>query len=1049
MKKTLSSLAVFIAAFLAIFLGTFTSQAALDTAKCTGESVEVKTFGELEAALENFASGGTVVLKNDITVTDDAKDCSIDIKNAGVLSLDLNGHDIVVTSKSTKTLFNVTGQAKLYFINRLADRSVILFNTDRSGAAVVRVDHMKAEITNVNVDFTLGSNGYTATADGADSYVFYVNRASRTDIYEGTIRNNMENGNGIYFDANDNNKSKLSVRIGGGATIQANKYCITLDPSKVSYVRFGTCNFESINKDSGAFERILVPSESSATLKTFWNFSDSRTGVYLAGVVTSDSKKIVDLGKKDISASKTCEVLTEAEYYVVLQYAGGHVRLCGTCYMSYDGIEAHTSVSQKGQSATCTLSGKTSGEKCTVCSYSSSKTIPKTGHDMVYYPAKDGGCGTSANKEYYKCNNCKYYFTDKNGINEVRESDVLFPSTHRVAYDAYVAPTCTESGLSAGSHCETCGEIIEKQELIPAKGHSKIKVTDYIAPTCKTEGRSEGSKCEVCELVFEESETIAKLEHRTEIIKGSEASCTKNGISDGEKCLDCKEVVKAQETIPAKGHTEKTLEAKKATCKENGLTEGLVCTACGEVLKAQEPIEKGAHVAETVKGKEASCKQEGLTDGSQCSVCGLVLEKQTVIPKNDNHKETVIKGTAATCTKEGKTDGTKCSVCDKVLQEQTKTDKLAHTEKIVEAVEATCTKTGKTAGIICSVCDTVIKKQETVKKLAHTEKVIKGTDATCTKAGKTDGIKCSVCNEIIEAQQTVEKTGHTVSKSVIRADFDSNGEIVETCAVCKEKISESTIAKIKSVKLSATGYTYNGKAKTPSVTVKNSKGEVLKKGKDYTVTYAKGRKNIGKYAVKVTFIGNYSGEKKLSFSVLPSKTDKITVKQTETAIKLTWNKVSGATGYKVYVYNTKTKKYKGLAVTAKNSYTVKNLKTGTNYKFAVKAYTKTDEGNLWSKVYTEITTSTKPKMPTLKAAAGTNKANLSWQKTDGAYGYVVYMSATKNGEYKKQTATKKLSYTKTNLKKGRTYYFKIRAYKKVDGKNVYSSYSDYKAVKVK
>ena len=90
-------------------------------------------------------------------------------------------------------------------------------------------------------------------------------------------------------------------------------------------------------------------------------------------------------------------------------------------------------------------------------------------------------------------------------------------------------------------------------------------------------------------------------------------------------------------------------------------------------------------------------------------------------------------------------------------------------------------------------------------------------------------------------------------------------------------------------------------------------------------------------------------------------------------------------------------------------------------------------------------TATKPATPTVKATAGTGKATISWDKVAGATGYVIYMQ-DEFGDYNKLSSTTKTSYTKKSLKKGKTYYFRVRAYKTVDGTNIYGG---YKTVKVK
>ncbi len=90
--------------------------------------------------------------------------------------------------------------------------------------------------------------------------------------------------------------------------------------------------------------------------------------------------------------------------------------------------------------------------------------------------------------------------------------------------------------------------------------------------------------------------------------------------------------------------------------------------------------------------------------------------------------------------------------------------------------------------------------------------------------------------------------------------------------------------------------------------------------------------------------------------------------------------------------------------------------------------------------------------PTLKVTAGSKKASLSWNKQTGATGYVVYMSTSKTGKYKKIATVKgnsKVSYTKTGLTKGKTMYFKVAAYKTVDSKTITGSFSAVKSAKIK
>ncbi|MGN1443077.1 MAG: leucine-rich repeat protein [Acutalibacteraceae bacterium] len=281
-----------------------------------------------------------------------------------------------------------------------------------------------------------------------------------------------------------------------------------------------------------------------------------------------------------------------------------------------------------------------------------------------------------------------------------------------------------------------------------------------------------------------------------------------------------------------------------------------------------------------------------------------------------------------------------------------------------------------------------------------------------------------------------------------KATTTQDGYRKGTCATCTF-VENTVIPKVTSFSLSATSYIYDGNVKTPKVTVKDSKGKTLVKNTDYTVTYPSGRKDIGQYDVKITLKGNYSGSKTLTFNIVPPATSKIAVSQTTSSIKAAWKAVSGVTGYKVYLYNGS--KLIKAVVTKERSYTFTSLSAGTTYKVIVKAYKTVNGKNFWS-ASQSLTTATKPGTPSLTVTAGAKKAALKWNKQVGATGYVIYMATSKTGKYSKVATLKgnsAVSYTKTGLTTGRTYYFKVAAYKTVGSATLYGSFSSVKAVKVK
>ena len=170
----------------------------------------------------------------------------------------------------------------------------------------------------------------------------------------------------------------------------------------------------------------------------------------------------------------------------------------------------------------------------------------------------------------------------------------------------------------------------------------------------------------------------------------------------------------------------------------------------------------------------------------------------------------------------------------------------------------------------------------------------------------------------------------------------------------------------------------------------------------------------------------------------PAATKKISTSVTDTTIKLTWSKVSGATGYRVYQY--KDKEWAVIkSSTTSNTYTIKSLKPATTYKFGVKTYTKSGSKTVWSDLKKiEVKTSAVSNTKTLKGTAGENcKMTLKWSKVDGATGYVVYVY--KDNAWKKLKSTTSTSYTASGLNANTTYKFKVVTYKKISSKNYYSS----------
>jgi len=171
------------------------------------------------------------------------------------------------------------------------------------------------------------------------------------------------------------------------------------------------------------------------------------------------------------------------------------------------------------------------------------------------------------------------------------------------------------------------------------------------------------------------------------------------------------------------------------------------------------------------------------------------------------------------------------------------------------------------------------------------------------------------------------------------------------------------------------------------------------------------------------------------------------------SIKLTWNKVAAASGYDIYRSTSKNGTYSKIKTVSGSavSYTDSNLTVGKIYYYKIKAY-KTVSGKQYDSEFSAVANA-KPILAVPKVTlrkAGKKGIKATWKKVTGASGYEVKYSTKKSSGYKTPKLKKpgKLSFKKTGLKKGKTYYVRVRAYRKVSGKKVFGSWSVIKQVKL-
>ncbi len=199
----------------------------------------------------------------------------------------------------------------------------------------------------------------------------------------------------------------------------------------------------------------------------------------------------------------------------------------------------------------------------------------------------------------------------------------------------------------------------------------------------------------------------------------------------------------------------------------------------------------------------------------------------------------------------------------------------------------------------------------------------------------------------------------------------------------------------------------------------------------YTDTSASsGKTNSYKIvAVKDSYKSDYETHK-----VYYLKTPTVSVKNTTSGVYTSWKKVSGASSYEVYRKAGSSKSWKKIATTKKTSYTDKNVKSGTTYKYTIRAVNSKGKSKYGSTAYETIRFLSAPKLEKIRSTK--SGVTVYWDDVKGASKYLVYRK-TGSGDYKliKTVSGKStVKYLDKSAKKGKTYTYKV-----------YAGYSSYKS----
>ena len=588
------------------------------------------------------------------------------------------------------------------------------------------------------------------------------------------------------------------------------------------------------------------------------------------------------------------------------------------------------------------------------------------------------------------CDSYARNWAETNGFNAVFE--------HTAANDIGYAATCTDTGLTDGSHCALCGEVLTAQEEIPAGGHVWQENYTVDQEATDLEDGRKSIHCSNCDAVKDEQIIPAGSNSTGELITENPAESVEENPAESTTENPAESV----EENPAESNAENSAES----VSENPAAEG------ENLNEGQNPEESSG---EDPAEPEAKSIEPTLILSAEKFVYNGKSQKPSVTVKNQ----------------------------DEIISPDHYTVTFDSDPVNVGTYHVNVQMTGEYEGSASESYSIVAKKITPGVTLSNTAFTYNGKEQKPTVTVK-DGTTTLDASDYTVTYGSGRKNVGSYNVTV-KMKGNYSGTKTVTFKITAKKITPA-------VTLSRTAFTYNGKVQKPTVTVKD--GSTVLTASNYTVTYGSGRKNVGIYNVLVTMKGNYSGSRKVQFEIVPKGTSISSLKAGKNTLTVNWNKQAvQTTGYQIQ-YSVKSDFSKAAAVTVSNNGTVTRniggLTRGCTYYVRIRTYKTVGGSNRYSswssKKTAKITLGTASvfaKTPVVKVATADKRFTntVSWNKLSGASGYEISFKKG-NGSW---TVLKRANQLKINhdVTHGVYYYYRVRAYSdKKDGSRVYGGYSN-------
>ena len=761
---------------------------------------------------------------------------------------------------------------------------------------------------------------------------------------------------------------------------------------------------------------------------------------------------------KDATVAATCETAGKTE--------GSHCSVCNTV------IKAQTAVAALGHSwdggkvtkaATCTTAG-TKTYTCTRCKKTRTETIAATGHKEVKDAAVAATCETAGKTEGSHCSVC--------GTVLKAQTTVAVLGHSWDGGKVTKAATCTTTGTKTYT-CTRCKKT--RTETIAATGHKEVKDA-AVAATCETAGKTEGSHCSVCGTVLKAQTTTAALGHdygEWKTIKAAtytepgqaERVCRRNASHKEYRQLPILE--KAKIALSAC-----SIQLSEQTYVYDGTEKAPTVTITYNEKTLTEGKDYQVYFADNVNPGTAKITVIAKTDSDYTGTATKTFEIRKALQEN----ATVIEpGAFSNCTnlvnlniKENVTEigdnafadsknlqniyfyGNSPKLGNNIFKNVTATVYYPYTDKtwsldILRDYGGNITwvpwdpKTGSPAKRSLALCDIRIAEQKyTYDGTEKTPEMII-MDGNYTLRKNTDyTVKCS--NNINAGNAELEITGAGNYSGTYKAGF-----LIE-----QTKPSLKFDRKTITVKYGTKPFLCALSEKTTDGTItyssSNPKAAVVDPATGKVTIKGGGTAAIMAYAAKGT---NYTSGS--TFCTIKVTKRSNTIKASN--IRRTWYAKARNISINAKVYGKAPLKYssssKSVKVDKKGMITIAAKFTGSA-RITIRS-SATAGYNAATK---HITVTVNPAGTTLTTAKNLSgrKAQITWKKNGYVTGYEIQYSVNKNfrsGSKKTVSGASKTKYTLTKLQKNKTYYVRIRTYKKSGTKKYYSSWSKVKAVRIR